>query len=134
MRRHGVFDVRLDALNVAVDVAIGDEDVGPAVEVVVEEEAAEAQGEQGSATDVGARGFVHEEAFAFVVIERNHLIGKIGDKDAGGAGVVVIGGVYAHAGAGYAVFAEGYACNDGLFGEGAVAVVAIELVGLRVVG
>ncbi len=134
VRRHGVFDVGLHALDVAVDVAVGDEDVRPAVEIVVEEKTAEAEREQGSATDIGARGFVDEEAFAFVVIERNHLIGKIGDEDAGGAGMIVIGGVNAHAGAGYAVFAEGDSGDDGFFGEGAVAVVAIELVGLGVVG
>src|SRR5260221_617224 len=134
VRRHGVFHVGLDALDVAINVSAGDEDVGPPVEIVVEEKAAETEGEQGRAADVGRRGFVDEEAFAFIVVERNHLIGKIGDEDAGRAGVIVIGGVNAHAGAGYAVFAEGDSGDDGFFGEGAVAIVAIELVGLGVVG
>src|SRR5258707_208932 len=134
VRRHGVFHVGLDALDVAVNVSVGDEDVGPPVEIVVEEKAAETEGEQGRAADVGTRGFVDEEAFAFIVVERNHLIGKIGDEDAGRAGVIVIGGVNAHAGAGYAVFTEGDTGDDGFFGEGAVAIVAIELVGLGVVG
>jgi hypothetical protein len=48
--------------------------------------------------------------------------------------VIVVGGVNAHAGAGYAVFTEGDSSDDGFFGESAVAIVAIELVGLGVVG
>src|SRR5438309_8567579 len=127
MRRHGVFHVGLNALNVGIDVSIGNKNVGPAIEIVVEEETAEAESEQGSAADFRARGFVDEEAFSFVVIERKHLVREIGDQEAGEARVIVVGGVHAHAGTGYAVFAESDSRDDGFFGEGAVAIVGGEL-------
>jgi len=47
--------------------------------------------------------------------------------------MIVVGRVHAHAGAGDSVFAEGDASDDCLFCEGAISVVAIELVGLRIV-
>src|SRR6266700_1719823 len=133
MRRHGVFHVGLHALDIGVDVAVGYKNIGPAVEIVIEKKAAKAESEQGSAADFRARSFVNEESFSFVVIEREHLVRKIGDQQAGETGVVVVGGVHAHACAGDAVFAESYAGDDGFFGEGAVAVVAIELVWLRII-
>jgi hypothetical protein len=68
------------------------------------------------------------------VIERKHLVGEIGDHHARVAGVVVVGSIDAHAGPRYAVFTEGHAGDDAFFGERAVAIVAVELVGLRVVG
>src|SRR5260370_31015224 len=134
MWRHGVFDVGLHFLNFGIDVAVGDKNIGPAVEVVVKEEATEAKRQQRGATDGGLRGLVNKQSFAFIVVERKHLIGKIGDHHAGIAGMIVIGSVHAHAGAGHAVFAEGDSGDHALFGKGAVAVVAVELVGLRVVG
>ena len=67
-------------------------------------------------------------------IEADHFVVEIGDGDAGQAGVVEIGGVDAHAGAGFAFFAEGDAGFDGHILESAVALIAIELVGLGVVG
>ena len=83
MRGLGVADARLDAFDGVFDVAVGDVDVGPAVEIVVEEEAAEAQREKGGAAYFRVRGFVDEEAVAFVVIEGEHLIRKIRDDEAG---------------------------------------------------
>src|SRR5467141_1253567 len=47
--------------------------------------------------------------------------------------MIVVGGIHAHAGAGDSIFAEGDARDDGFFGEGAISVVAIQLVGLCVV-
>src|SRR5204862_5889353 len=113
--------------------AVGNENGGPAIKIVVEEEAAEAESEQGSAADFRARSFIDEEPFSFVVIKREHLVRKIGDDDAGKAGVIVIRGVHTHARAGYAVFAESDSGDDGFFGEGAVAIVAIKFVGLGVI-
>ena len=67
------------------------------------------------------------------MVEANHLIGEIGDDQAGIAGAIVVGGVDAHSGAGDAVFAVGDACRHAFFRERAVAVVDVELVGLCVV-
>src|SRR4029077_21083782 len=133
MRGHGVFHVGLHALDVGIDMAVGNENVGPAIEIVVEEKTAEAKSEQGSAADFGARSFVDKESFSFVAIERKHLIREIRNQQAGEAGVIVVGGVHAHAGTGHAVFAKGNSRDDRLFGECAIAIVAIELVGLRIV-
>ena len=52
----------------------------------------------------------------------------------GPAGAVVVGGVDAHAGARHARFVERHACSDGDVGEGAVLLVLVEAVRLRVVG
>ena len=46
MRRFGIGHPRLHALDVVGDVAVGGEDVEAAVEIVVEEEAAERQRQQ----------------------------------------------------------------------------------------
>ncbi len=133
MRGHGVFHVGLNALDVGIDMAVGNENVGPAIEIVVEEKTAEAKSEQGSAADFGARSLVNEESFAFVVIERKHLIREVRNQQAGEAGVIVVGGVHAHAGTGHAVFAKGDSRDHRFFGECAVAIVAIKLVRLRVI-
>src|SRR5207244_12717740 len=102
--------------------AVGNENVGPAIKIVVEEETAEAESEQGSAADFRARSFIDEESFSFVVIKREHLVRKIGDYEAGKAGVIVIRGVHTHAGAGYAIFAASASGGGGLFGERGVAI------------
>ena len=134
MWRLGVADALLHGFDLVFNVAVGDEDVLPSVVVVVEEEAAEAERDQRCAADVGVRSFVHEQAVAFVVVEREHLVGEIGDDQAGAAGAVVIGGVDAHAGARDAIFAEGDSGGNSALFEGAVLLIQVKLVGLRVVG
>ena len=78
--------------------------------------------------------FVHEQAVAFVVIQPQHLVGEVADQQVRPAGAVVVGGVHAHGAARHAVFAERHAGRHAFFGERAVAVVAVQLVGLRIVG
>ena len=134
MRRLGVAHTLLHSLDFVFNVAVGDEDVGPAVVVVIEEEAAEAERHQGVAADLGLWGFVDEEAVALVVVERDHLVGEIADNQAGMAAAVVVGSVGAHAGAGNAVFAEADSCSDSALFECAVFLIHIQLVGLRIVG
>ena len=67
MRRLRVGDARLHALDVVGDVAVGGEDVEPAVEIVVEEEAGERQRQQRRPADRRRRRLVDEQAVAFVV-------------------------------------------------------------------
>ena len=86
------------------------QNIEPAIVVVVEKETAEAERDQAGAADLRTRGFIDKQAVAFVVVEREHLVGEIGDDDAGVARAVVVGGIHAHAGAGDAVFAE---CDAG---------------------
>ena len=134
MRRLRVGDAFLHALDLLFDVTVGHEDVEPAVQIVVEEKASEAEREQTRAAHLRARRFVHEQSIAFVVVESQHLIREVADEHAGAAGTVVIGSVHAHAGAGHAVFAEGHAGQHAGLGKSAVPVVVVELVGLRIVG
>ncbi len=120
MRRLGVADALLHRFDLVFDVAVGDEDILPAVVIVVEEKAAEAERQQRRAADFRARSFIHKKAVAFVVVEREHLVCKICNHQAGAARPVVIHGVDAHAGAGNAVFAEGNAGGNGALLEGPV--------------
>src|ERR1700676_823154 len=134
VRRLRVADALLYALDLIFDVAVGDEDVLPAVVIVVEEETAEAERYERRTTDFRARSFIHEQAVAFVVVEREHLVCKICNDEAGAAGTVIIHSINAHAGAGHAIFAERDASRNGTLFEGAILFIQVELVGLRVVG
>src|SRR5262249_47459679 len=71
---------------------------------------------------------------ALVVIERKHLVGEITDDQALSSGAVVVGRVHAHARARNAIFTERHPGWNGFLAECAVAIVAIQFVGLRVVG
>jgi len=96
--RLGKVNALLDALDAVIEVAVGDVEIGPAVEVVVEKEAAEAESEKRGTADLGGGRDVDKEAVALVVVEGDHLVGKIGYDEAGVAGAVVVGGIDAHAG------------------------------------
>src|SRR5882724_4467891 len=133
MRRLSIADALLYSLDFVFDVAVGDQDIEPAV-VVVKEKAAEAQRDQCGAADFGARRFVHEQAVAFVVVERKHLIREVGDDQASVSGAVVVGGIHAHSRAGDAVFTERDAGGHGALFKRAIFFVQVELVGLGVVG
>src|ERR1700719_4117980 len=106
MRRFGVADALLHALNLVFDVTVSYENVLPAIIIVVEEKAAEAKRHQRRAAHFRTRSFVYEQAVAFVVIERKHLIGKVRDDQTGAAGAVVIRGIHAHARARHSIFTE----------------------------
>src|SRR5258708_30584925 len=120
MRRLGIADPLLHALDGVFDVAIGDENIGPAVVVVIEEETAKTERDQGGAAHFGLRRFVDEQAVALVVIERDHLVGEVADDDAEAAAAVVVGGVDAHAGASDSIFAESYSWWNSAFLEATV--------------
>ncbi len=102
-------DLRLHAADLLFDVAVGREDIGIAVQIVIEEEHAERQAQQAGAAHAGARRFIHEQAVAFVVIQAQHLVREVADQQMRAAGAVVIGGIGAHRAARHAVFAERHA-------------------------
>ena len=68
-RRLAKLDLWLYPPDVFLDVAVGGEDIGAAVEIVVEEKDTECQREQTRAAHRAARCFVHEETVALIVIE-----------------------------------------------------------------
>ena len=86
----GVLDGRLDDRDVVGDVAVDGEDIGEAVEIVVEEEGAEGERGGGGGPDAGGCGAVGEEAGAIVVIERDALVGEVADDEPGAAGAVTL--------------------------------------------
>src|ERR1700693_5875335 len=98
MGRLGIADPLLHMLDLIFNMAIGNKNILPAIVVVIEEETAEAQRDQRGPANLRLRGFVYEQAVAFVVIERDHLIGEVADDQTGVAAAVVVGGVGAHAG------------------------------------
>ena len=68
------------------------------------------------------------------MVEREHLVGEVGDDDAGMAGAVVVAGINPHAGTRHAVFTEGDSGRDRPLLKCAILLVQIKLVGLSVVG
>ena len=133
MGRLPVGDPLLDVGDVVLDVSVGDEDVLAAVEVVVEEEGPESQGEQAVPPDLRHRRLVDEETDSFVVIERDHLVREVADDEVGLAVAVVVGSVDAHGPAGGAVLGESDAGEHPGVLEPAVSEVPVEVVGLGVV-
>ena len=71
---------------------------------------------------------------ALVGVQRHHLVREVADDEARPAGAVVVGRVDAHAGARDAGFVERHAGRDADVHERSVAAIAVEPVGLRVVG
>src|SRR5262245_42714049 len=112
MRRLSIFDSRLDALDVFLDMTISDENVEPAVKIVIEKETAENQREKAVSSDFRTWGFVDEQTIAFVVIEREHLIGEIRNHHAGKSGAVIVCGCDTHARARDAIFVVGNSRQD----------------------
>ncbi len=134
VRRLRVAHARLHGLDVVGHVPVGGEDVEPAVEVVVEEERREAEAQEGGLADGRGGRVVDEEPRPFVVVERHHLVREVAHHDAGAARAVVVGGIGPHSGAGHAGLAEGHARGHAHVREGPLAPVAVQLVGLGVVG
>ena len=83
-----------------VEVAIGDEDVEPAVVVAVEEGGAEAEERPHDAVEPGAGGGVGEEPAAVVAVEGVDVLREIGHEEVEVAVVVVVAAVHTHAGLG----------------------------------
>lgn len=129
----GVADAAADVADGVVDVAVHHHEVGPAVEIEIAEQATKAQTIARGDTEAEGHGAI-DEARAIPLIEAEHFVIEVGDGDGGAAAAAEIDDVDAHAGAGLAVLREGDAEADGGLGECVVAVVAVELVGLGVVG
>src|SRR5260370_2914473 len=133
MRRLAEGDSFLDSFNIAVKMAIGDEDIRPAIQVIVEKETSKTQSKQRCTSDRRARRFVHEQAIPFVVVQGHHLIGKVTDYYAWLPRTIIVGCVHSHSSARHSIFAKGDACRYCLFAECSVLVVQVKLVGLGVV-
>src|ERR1700757_2505063 len=125
MRRLVVTYPLLHFFDLIFDVAIGDQNVGPAVVVIIKKETAEAERDQGCTANFRAGSFVNKKSVAFVVIQREHLVGKIADNQAGASGMIVVPGVNAHSGARNSVFAKSYARGNRLFFKSPIVLVEV---------
>ena len=134
MRRLGVGDGRLHPVDVVLDVSVRDENVEPAVEIVIEEEAAEGEGEEARCADAGGRRVVDEQVPPLVVVQRQHLVREIADQQALPAAAVVVGRVDPHRAPRLPLLTEGDARRLADLLERAIVLVPVEEVRLGVVG
>ena len=121
-------------MHLGIDVAVDKQQVFQPVVVVVEE--ARAPGEEWDRRGTDARrpcGF-RKSAIVLVSIERGGLAVEVADGNVEPAVVVVVGEVHSHPGPLATVLVDGDAGGERDFLKGPVAAVAIELVGLCVVG
>ena len=121
------------AVDLGVDVAVGGEEVEPAVVVVVEEGGAPAEEGNGGFGDAELVADVGEVAVAVVVVEDLVVVGEGGVVEVDAAVVEVVAGGDAHAGGFAAAFVEGVTAGVACVFEGAVALVEVEVVGGTVV-
>ena len=113
--------LRLDPLDLRIDVAIDDEEVEPAVVVEIDE--ADAPSEPaGVQPDAGGERPIVAEALAAVGVQRRGVAGEVGLEEIDGAIAVVVADRDAHPGLRLAVLAVGAAGLDGDVLERAVAV------------
>ena len=117
----------------AVDVAVGDDDVLPAVVVVVEEGVAPAEEGDGWLSDAHLVADVGEVGVAVVAVERVVVVGEGGVVEVEKAVVLVVADGDAHGGGLAAVLVEGVTGGVAGVFEGAVAFVDVEIVGGGVV-
>jgi len=117
-----------------IDVAVSNDEVERAVEIHVGKHTSEAQHRSGRDSHAGGDGDVFVGSLSRGTIETYHLVIEVGNGDSGHARVAEVPSVHAHAGARLSIGAKGNASLHTHFFEGAIAVVAIELVGLSVVG
>ena len=95
-------------LRIAEYVAVGDEKVGPAVVVHVEEAGAEANVLLTDSRDPGNPGAEQKESSALVAIEAMHFMLVVADPKRSPAAAVVIATVHAHAAVGHAAIIAGH--------------------------
>src|SRR5712692_919412 len=102
----GVSGLGLQLFDLGIDVAVADQDVGPAVVVEIEKAASPAE-IFGVEAEAGGEGGVLEAGAAEIVIERGCVAGEIGFYQVEVAVEIVVGGRDSHARLGLAVRAKG---------------------------
>ena len=133
MRRLRVTVIPGDIANRFVDVPVDRREIEMPIQIHIEKRAPEAEAHARRRADAGLRRHILETALAAGPIDRHHLFVEVGDRDAHDARIVEIGRIDAHTGARLAVFAESHAGLHGDILERSVALIAIELVRLRIV-
>src|SRR6266481_2076063 len=134
MGRLRVADVAANVANRVIDVAVGNDKIESAIEIEIGEAAAKAESCFRGAADTGCNGDVVELSGGRRTVQSDHLVVEISDGDAGAAGIFEVTDIHAHAGTRFAVGAEGQTRFDSYVFEFSVAQIAIQLVGLSVIG
>ena len=125
------------AVNLAdrlVDVAVDRHQIEPPVEVDIEKRTAEPETVARCLSDACLSGDILIHPRFRRPIERHHFVVEVSDRNPFHAGVIEIGRVDPHSGARFAVLAESHAGAHSDILKGAVAVIAIKLIRLRIVG
>src|SRR6266480_5526481 len=110
------------------------EEVLPAIIVVIEQMRAPTGKSESRSTHARLFGDILEGAFAVVVKEVISFIGKIRDDNVRATVIVVIAEVGPHPGKRFAVLIVGNACGEADFGERAISVVVVQEARHRIVG
>src|SRR6266849_3063979 len=126
-------DVEPARIDFGKHMAVGHEDVGPAIVVEIEETYSPSE-ILGVYAQAGLKDGVVEGAVAIVVVQVRGLVGVVGLDDIEPAITVVIADADAHAALRRAIFIEGAADFRADFSEGAILVVAIDTAGYGVAG
>src|SRR5207249_8225895 len=103
---------QLDGVEV---VALGDEEIFPAIVVIVEETDAPPRVGHGEAGDTGSEAGVSKSGVAIVLVEGVALVGEIRDDQIGPAIVIIIGEIYNYASVSLAVDVIGYIVEEFVF-------------------
>ena len=88
--RFAIEGAKIGGVDLGVDVAVDDEEIGPAVVVDVGEHGAPAE-RVGVDAEAGCEGYVGEGAIAVVVVEGGGVVGEVGLEDVERAVAVVVG-------------------------------------------
>src|SRR6266568_1798149 len=93
--------------NVVEHMSVGDEQVAPAVVIVIEEAHAKSTHLVAVSPELPGEGRVRETAIAIVAVQAVVLAVKMRDDEIEPAVIVIVGGVSAHAGFGFAIVPVG---------------------------
>src|SRR5690606_9539386 len=99
-------EVRLNLIDVIGHVAVGHENIGPAVEIVIEKESGEGKRQQRIPADVCGWGLVDEKALPLIAEDGQHLEREIADNDTGIAGTINVGEIGSHSAPGFSFLAQ----------------------------
>ena len=133
LRSLRITDIAANIADRFVDVAVCHRKVRQAIEIGVEEHATKSQRVHRGQSHSRLRSHVLVHALADRAVKPDHLIVEVRDCDFCGARAVEIRRVDAHAGSRFAFGAERDARLDGDILERAIALIAVELVRLRIV-
>ena len=79
--RLGIRDPRIPSPDIVVDMAVGDKEIGPAVQVVVQKEGSKAEIGLGGVADSGARRHIQKKPGGIAAVEGQLFARKVGDQD-----------------------------------------------------